>query len=127
MSVVGDEIVVEAGSRRGHVGANPEKQNRSDAKGKTSQKNPTNEAQVKAEKLPLVSVHDATAFVNALLPVVFGVIALYVVRHGIGVRLDDAGNDKEKRPKEREQTRHKANQNILSKIVAESAKHSFKR
>ncbi len=65
-----------------HIGSGPKDTN---AEAKSADEEPTDKAEIEKEKFHLVTVHNAAAFVNALLPCVGRVIVLNVKRHGIAV------------------------------------------
>ena len=68
-------------------------------------------------------VHQTAAFVNAGLPAVVGMIKLDIVCHRIGIRLDNAGDDEQQRPQEREKRRHKADEERSAEIVLKATEH----
>ena len=50
-------------------------------------------------------------------------VELDIVRHGIGIGLDNAGDDEQQRPQEREKRRHKADEERSAEIVLKAAEH----
>ena len=50
-------------------------------------------------------------------------IKLDIVCHRIGIRLDNAGDDEQQRPQEREKRRHKADEERSAEIVLKAAEH----
>ena len=71
-----------------------------DTKAQTADNNPSEETEIKQEEPCFVSVHNATAFVNTLLPCKVRIVVFDIIDHRVTVSLYDAGNHKEKRPKE---------------------------
>jgi phage-related protein len=57
---------------------------------------------MQTKQSPLVSAHHLHGTNTRLVARKFGVIQQDIVRHRIGIRFDDAGNDKEQRPQEHE-------------------------
>ena len=50
-------------------------------------------------------------------------IKLDIVCHRIGIRLDNAGDDEQQRPQEREKRRHKADEERSAEIILKAAEH----
>ena len=103
-----------------HIRRDPK---RADAEAQGTHDDPAEEAQIQHELFPLVAVHQLAALIDAGLPAVVGVVELDIIGHGIGIHLDDAGDDEQQRPQESKERRHEADEERPAEIILEAAEH----
>lgn len=72
------EVLIELRMCSSHISIYPEC---TDSASACADKKPTDKAEVKHKKLPLVSLHHSLTFINTLLPIIVGMINLDIHRH----------------------------------------------
>ena len=89
------KIFIKAGSCGVVIGKDikPEK-----SKGECAKKEPSDKAEIEAEKLSLVAVHHAAAFRDSFTCGKVGIIAKDIVGHGVGIGFYNPRNDKKQTP-----------------------------
>ena len=96
--VLGLHVLIKVGLGRLHIGPQPEE---ADTQRQDAKQEPADKRQVQIEQVELVPPHHRHAALYGPVELQFGTIAHHIRRHGVGIRLDEAGHDEQQRPEER--------------------------
>lgn len=86
-----------------------------DTEAESAEKEPADEAETEAEELPFFAFHKVFAGSDAFKRGILGMVELYVVCHAVRIALDDAGDDEEQAPEEREHVDEDAEKEAVGK------------
>ena len=103
----------------GHIGVGHNEEN-SDTASERAEECPKSHNEVDAEELPSVAVHHSDTLIEAGLPILGGIVLLNVESHGLGIALNDTGDDEEHRPEEGEEALHKAQKERVNEVLGKS-------
>ena len=109
-----DEFVVEAGEGGVCVRDDVEEKK---PEGEDGEEEPADEGKPEDESFALVAIHDAATFGDGLVGAQVGIFAEKVEGGGIGVGLDDAGDDEEKGPESGEEGRQDAGDAATAEVA----------
>lgn len=98
----------------------------SDSKHERTDYVPADKAEVLNEELHFVAVHYTHALVNALSPIVFGMVTLNVISHRVGECLYNSGNYEKHGPESGEDSCHKSDKEGICEAIGKSLEEMLK-